>query len=126
MREMSSDIRPFTRWQDWVTTLAGAFLALSPLWFDIDTQGTWTMVIIGAVMAVLGLIALAAPGLVVDEWVAAVSGVAAFVAPWVFSYTEFTQASWTSWIAGAVVVVSALAAVPYSIAVHRRQIAGHA
>jgi hypothetical protein len=123
---MAADTRPWTRLQDWITTLAGAFLALSPLWFDVDTGGAWAMVIIGVVMAGLGLIALSSPGMVADEWLAMASGVAAFVAPWVFSYTGDDAAAWTSWIVGAVVVLSALAAVPDSRAVHHRQAAGHA
>lgn len=122
---MASDTL-WRRWQDWVTTLAGAFLAVSPLWFDVDTGGIWAMVIIGVVMAGLGLIALSSPGLVADEWLAVTSGVVAFVAPWVFSFTEYTAAAWTSWIVGVVVAASALAALPDSRAVHRRQIAGHA
>lgn len=122
---MSAEVTPWRRWQDWVTTAAGAYLALSPLWVDLDTTGTWAIVIIGVVMAVLGLIALYAPGFVVDEWAAMASGVAAFIAPWVFSFTEFSAASWTAWVVGVVVAAAALAALPSSRAVHHRQIAGH-
>lgn len=123
---MAYDVTPWRRWQDWVTTVAGAFMALSLLWFDVDTGGTWAMVIIGAVMAVLGLIALAAPGLVIDEGLVAISGVIAFIAPWVFSYSDYTEASWTSWVVGVVAVAAAAAALPASRSAHQRQIAGHA
>lgn len=123
---MASEVTPWTRWQDWVTTAAGAFLALSPLWFDTDTTAAWTMVVIGVVMAGLGLLALAFPGLVADEWIAVASGVAAFIAPWVFSFTEFAAASWTAWVVGVIVAASALWALPASRAAHQRQIAGHA
>lgn len=123
---MASDATPWRRWQDYLTTLAGAVMALTPLWFDLDTTGTWAMVIIGVVMAGLGLIALSAPGFVADEMAAAASGVVAFIAPWVFSFTGYTEAAWTAWIVGVVVFASALAALPASLAVHRRQVAGHA
>lgn len=113
--------RPWTRFQDWVTLLAGVFLALSPIWVDVSTGGAWAMVIIGAAIGVLALIALALPGAVVDEWAAAAGGVVAFVAPWLFSYSEQNGAAWTSWIVGAVVVVFALTAVSASLEIHRTQ-----
>lgn len=117
---MASATKPWQRWQDWVTTAAGAFLALSPIWFDVDTAGTWTMVIIGAAMALFGLIALYSPGLMADEVLAIAAGVLAFVAPWLFSYTDYTEASWTSWAVGVIVTASAALALPASRMAHRR------
>lgn len=122
---MAYEITPWMRWQDWVTTVAGVFLALSPIWFSVSIAGTWAMVIIGVVMAAIGLTALAAPGLVADEWLAIVSGVVAFIAPWIFGYTEHTAASWTSWVVGVIVVAAALWALPASQAAHQQELAGH-
>jgi SPW repeat len=113
--------RPWTRIQDWVSLIAGAFLALSPLWVTVSTAGAWAMVIIGLAVVVMALIALARPGAYIDEWTTAAGGVVAFIAPWVFSYSGDSGAAWTSWIVGFVVVVSALAALPASRAVYRRQ-----
>jgi SPW repeat len=113
--------RPWTRIQDWVILAAGAFLALSPLWVDVDTRGAWAMVIIGVVIAVLALVALAMPGAYVDEGVMAAVGVVAFIAPWLFSYYEDTAAAWTSWIVGVVVAGLALSALPASREVYRQQ-----
>jgi hypothetical protein len=79
------------------------------------------MVVIGAAIGVMALIALAAPGAFIDEWMAALGGAAAFVAPWVFTYTDATAAAWTSWIAGGLTVVAALAAVPASRTVYRHE-----
>jgi hypothetical protein len=122
MSEMADlQSRAWTRPQDWLSLIAGAYLALSPLWVDIDNTGTWAMVVIGAAIGVMALIGLAAPGAYIDEWMAAVGGAAAIAAPWVFTYTDATAASWTSWIAGAVTVVAALAAVPASRSVYRHQ-----
>ncbi|GAA2806687.1 SPW repeat protein [Kribbella solani] len=111
----------WTRPQDWLSLLAGLYLALSPLWVTVDTTGTWAMSVIGGVVAVLALIALAMPGAYFDEGVTAVGGVAAFIAPWVFTYTDATAAAWTSWIAGGVVVLAALAAMPASRSVYRHE-----
>ena len=113
--------RPWMRIQDWITLIAGVVLALSPLWIDVTTGVTWAMVIIGAAIAVLALVALAMPGAYFDEWATVLGGVVAFFAPWLFSYSDVTAAAWTSWIVGVVVVVSALTAIPASRAVYRGQ-----
>lgn len=111
----------WTRPQDWLSLLAGLYLALSPLWVSIDSTGTWAMSVIGGVIAVLAFVALAMPGAYFDEGITALGGIAAFVAPWVFTYTDATAAAWTSWIVGGVTVVAALAAVPASRSVYRHQ-----
>jgi SPW repeat-containing protein len=121
---MASVTKPWQRWQDWVTTAAGVFLALSPIWFDVDNAGTWAMVIIGAAMAVFGLIALYSPGLMADEVFAIAAGIVAFAAPWLFSYTDYTAASWTAWVVGVIVTASAALALPASRTTHR-QLAPH-
>jgi len=113
--------KPWTRIQDWAILVAGALLALSPLWVDVDTRGTWAMVIIGLATVALALVALAMPGAYVDEGVTAAVGVIAFIAPWLFSYSEDTAAAWTSWIVGIVVAGLALSALPASRAVYRQQ-----
>jgi len=113
--------RPWTRPHDWISVLAGAYLALSPLWVEVGTGGRWAMVVIGAVIAVLAVIALAAPGAVIDEWAMTAGGVVAFIAPWLFSYSDLAAAAWGSWLVGAVVVVASLFAVPASREVYQRQ-----
>jgi hypothetical protein len=104
-----------------VILAAGAFLALSPLWVDVGTRGTWAMVIIGLVIVALAVVALAMPGAYVDEGVTAAVGVVAFIAPWLFSYSDNMAAAWTSWIVGVVVAGLALSALPASRAVYRQQ-----
>lgn len=99
--------------------MAGAYLAFSPLWVDVGTTATWALVIIGAAIAILALVALALPSVVIDEFVIAAGGVVAFIAPWLFSYTDTNAAAWGSWIAGAVVVAAGLLAVPASTEAHR-------
>lgn len=117
----AEETRPWTRIQDWLSLVAGAVLALSPIWLEVTATVMWTMVIIGAAVAVMALIALAMPGAYIDEWMMVLAGVAAFVAPWVLSYTDVQAAAWTSWVVGVVVAGSALLAVPSSRAVYRHQ-----
>ncbi len=116
-----TQVRSWTRIQDWVGVAAGGYLALSPLWVDVSTRGTWVMVITGAVIAVMAVIALALPGAYIDEWMAAAVGVFAFASPWLFSYSGSTGAAWTSWVVGVVVAVAAVAALPASRHVYREQ-----
>lgn len=116
---MSSE--SWKRWQDWVSLVAGVVMALTPLWVDMDTKGTWAMVVIGAVIAVVALIALAVPGLYIDEGVGVVLGIVAFVSPWVFSFSDLRTAAWTAWIAGVVVAAASAVALPRSMEVNRHQ-----
>lgn len=116
--------RPWTRVQDWISLVAGLYLALSPLWFDVATAATWAMVGTGAVIAVMALVALAMPGAYVDEAAMVVGGLAAVLSPWLFSFTEETGAAWSAWAVGGVVVISALAALPASR--HVSQVQHHA
>ncbi|WP_019816638.1 SPW repeat domain-containing protein [Saccharomonospora saliphila] len=111
--------RPWTRPHDWAETVLGVVLALSPLWFDTGTAATWTMVVLGALIALDGLVSLARPGLVYGEGVQIVLGALAFISPWVMGYTEFTGAAWTSWIVGALAIVAGAAALPMAGAAHR-------
>jgi uncharacterized membrane protein HdeD (DUF308 family) len=77
------------------------------------------MIILGALVALDGLVSLAAPGQVYGEGIQIVLGVLMFVSPWVISYTEFTGISWTSWIIGALTVIAGAAALPLAQAAHR-------
>lgn len=113
--------RPWTRPQDWISLVAGAYLTLSPLWVSVGAGGAWAMVLIGLAVVILALVALAMPGAYIDEWVTAAGGVLAFLAPWLFGYADQAGAAWTSWIVGVVVVIAALAAVPASRQVYQRQ-----
>jgi hypothetical protein len=104
--------RKWVRWQDWVALVVGLVIALTPLWFDPgDALQIWTMVIVGGLLALAGIWSLAMPGAVLSEWIHAILGVLAFVAPWVVSYYDQTGAAWTSWAGGLIAVVVGLWAV---------------
>lgn len=111
--------RPWTRPHDWAELVLGAVLALSPLWFDTNTAAGWTMVVLGALIALDGLVSLARPGLVSGELAQIVLGALAFISPWVMGYTGFEAAAWTSWIVGVLTVVVGATAYPVASAAHR-------
>ncbi|WP_024877285.1 SPW repeat protein [Saccharomonospora piscinae] len=111
--------RSWSRPHDFAELVLGVVLALSPIWFDTNTAATWTMVVLGALIALDGLVSLAMPSLVYGEAVQVVLGALVFISPWVMSYTEFTGASWASWIIGGLTVVAGVAALPVANAAHR-------
>jgi hypothetical protein len=100
-------MRPWTRPQDWGTLVAGLYAALTPIWVDTTGErGAFVaLIVLGALLALAGLVALAMPGIVATEWLTVLFGVLLFVAPWVLTYTDRFGASWTSWIVGAIAVV---------------------
>ncbi|WP_410574015.1 SPW repeat protein [Amycolatopsis sp. cmx-4-61] len=117
MSEVST--RAWTRPHDWAEVVIGVVAALSPLWLSTDTTAMWTMVVLGALIALDGLVSLAMPGMVYGEGIQIALGVLLFIAPWVMSYTEFNGASWTSWIAGVLTIIAGAAAMPVANAAHR-------
>jgi uncharacterized membrane protein HdeD (DUF308 family) len=117
MSEVST--RAWTRPHDWAEVVIGVVAALSPLWLSTDTTVMWTMVVLGALIALDGLVSLAMPGMVYGEGIQIALGVLLFIAPWVMGYTEFNGASWTSWIAGVLTVIAGAAAMPVANAAHR-------
>lgn len=124
MNETTSNARAWTRPQDWAEVVLGVVAALSPLWMDTNNAAVWAMIVLGALIAIDGLVSLAMPGLVYGEYVQVVLGVLMFISPWVLSYSEFNGISWSSWIIGALTVVVGLTAVPMAQAAHRSGIAG--
>jgi hypothetical protein len=111
--------RPWTRWSDWAEVVLGVLAALSPLVFDHTTKVGWTLVILGALIALDGLWSLAAPGLMASEGIEIVLGVLLFISPWVMSYTSMHGAMWTSWIIGLLTVVAGALSAPMANVTHR-------
>lgn len=104
-------MRSWTRWQDWVVLVAGVVLMVSPAWAALTSAATLTVVLLGLLLAATALWSLAAPGMIASEWIHALLGLLAFVAPWAMGYADQAGAAWTSWLVGAVSVVLSLWAV---------------
>ncbi|MFG2077501.1 SPW repeat-containing protein [Nonomuraea maritima] len=115
-------MKAWTRWQDWVTLVAGIYAALSSIWVHGTSGATPSLIVLGILIALTSLVSLANPGVVATEWLNTLWGVLLFVAPWVITYTQSTAASWTSWVVGALTVILSLTAVPASKAAHHHVI----
>ncbi|MFD7656578.1 SPW repeat protein [Actinosynnema sp. NPDC059797] len=110
--------KAWTRWQDWAEVVIGVLVLLSPLVVETSTAGMWTMVVLGALIALDGLASLARPAMVYGEWFQVVLGALLFIAPWVIGYSDLTAASWVSWIGGALTVAMGAMAMPAANAAH--------
>ncbi|NUT52582.1 MAG: SPW repeat protein [Saccharothrix sp.] len=116
--------KAWTRWQDWAEVVIGALVLLSPLVVDTTTGAMWTMIVLGALIAVDGLVELARPGLVFGEWFQIVLGALLFIAPWVIGYSDLTGASWVSWVGGVLTIAAGAMAVPMANAAHGGRVPG--
>lgn len=123
MAELSS--RAWTRPHDWAEVVLGVVAALSFLWVDTDSKTMWTMVVLGGLIALDGLLSLAMPGLVYGEGLQIVLGVLLVIAPWVMGYTGLTAASLSSWILGALTLIVGGAALPVANSAHNRMAGQH-
>ena len=112
-------VRPWTRPFDWAEVVLGVVALLSPIWMDTDNAAMWTMIVLGALVALDGLASLAAPGQVYSEGIQIVLGVLMFISPWVMGYSNLTGISWSSWIIGGLTVIVGATALPMAQAAHR-------
>ncbi len=112
----------WTRWQDWVVLVAGAYAALAPIWTDTDTRATWTMVVLGVVTAATALWSLAMPEDRISEYGHVLMGVLFIASPWVMGFDNISSMALTAWIVGAVTVLAGLATLPGLTRIHRTPI----
>jgi SPW repeat len=103
-------MRPWTRLQDWITLLAGAYTIISPIVLSTigmagEAKVVVAMITLGALVAISSLVSLARPAVSAGVWATTGFGVLLFVAPWVVGYAGLTGPAWTSWLVGVLVVV---------------------
>ncbi|HEX5511760.1 MAG TPA: SPW repeat protein [Actinomycetales bacterium] len=108
-----------TRWQDWVVLAIGVYCVIAPFWTTTESRATWSLVVLGVLLAVSALWSLGMPGVVGAELTHAILGILLLVSPWVMAFTELTTLTWTAWIGGGVALVMGVWALPESRAVHR-------
>jgi hypothetical protein len=101
----------WTHPQGWAALVVGVYAALSPIWtaHPSGNKALYTMIVLGAVTAVLALLSLADVGRVVSDGLIALMGVLFIISPWVMAFTVadgFTAFAWTAWIVGIVALVA--------------------
>ncbi|XVV02436.1 SPW repeat domain-containing protein [Actinosynnema sp. CA-248983] len=110
--------KAWTRWQDWAEVAIGALVLLSPLVVETSTAAMWTMIVLGALIAIDGLASLAMPAMVYGEWFQMLLGALLFISPWVMGYSGLMAASWVSWVGGVLTVAMGAMAMPAANAAH--------
>jgi SPW repeat-containing protein len=95
------------RWQDWITTLIGALVALSPFVFTNSWNETeaWAAYIIGGLIFAVGVVSLLLRDAESLEVVKYVLTIALFCTPWLFGFVAVTGMAWTAWIGAAALFV---------------------
>lgn len=95
----------------WITGILGLTLSLSPFVMGFAGHGIalWTSVVLGAIVVVVSLIGLAstATDKSREYWVLGLSGLAAFIASFIFGYASRAQALWAGLFLGAVLILAA-------------------
>ena|SRR5215217_639813 len=117
--------RSWARPHDWAEVVLGLVAVLSPIWLSTDNAAMWTLIVLGALVALDGLASLAFPNMVYGEGIQIVLGALLFISPWVMSYSDMSGAAWTSWIIGALAVIAGAAALPIANAEHSKMAGQH-
>lgn len=112
----------WTRWQDWVALVAGGYAALAPIWTETTNKATWTMAVLGVVIAAMALWSLAMPEDRISEYGHVLIGLALVASPWVMSFDNLDNLALTAWIAGGVAAIAALTTLPELSRMHHTPI----
>jgi len=112
----TGDVQPWHRWQDWVNLILGIWLFIAPwVWHSATaTAASATSAgpnawVLGVIVVVMALWALAAPAVQFPEWINALAGIWLFIAPWVLGFARTTASSaWNQWVVGVIVFILAI------------------
>ncbi|MGZ4427328.1 MAG: SPW repeat protein [Nocardioidaceae bacterium] len=118
-------MQKWSRWQDYVALVAGAYAVLSPIWTDTTTKATWTMIVLGVITAGVSVRSLIKPADVISEGAHAVLGVLFFISPWVMGFSGTSAMAWTAWIVGVVTFAVGLWALPETNKLHQGLATSH-
>jgi hypothetical protein len=114
-RSAYGQFEPWHRWQDWINLILGICLFIAP-WVWRSTASVAAMNsadtnawIVGAIVVIVSLCALAAPRSTWTEWVNTICGIWLFISPWVLAFTPMMRSQMsTDWVIGIVVAILAI------------------
>lgn len=108
-----TSVRGGSRPHDWAQVVLGLSAVPSPLVLAMDGVARWALIVLGALVALDGIVSLGMPGMVYGEGVRIVLGLPPFLSPWVIGYTRYTGAAWASWVLGGPRVIVGAAPLPW-------------
>ena len=93
----------------WISGLLGLLLGLSPFVFGYAGHAIalWTSIVLGALVILIAIIGQSSTAMDKrwEYWVIGLSGLAAFIAPFVFGYSNVVTLLWSGLILGALLAV---------------------
>lgn len=92
----------------WLTAILGVALGVAPfvLGYQDNTAAMWTSIVIGAVIVILSALeGMDSTKRTWEYWAAAVAGLIAIAAPFVFGFSTITMAMWATVGIGLVVLL---------------------
>ncbi len=114
-----------TRTLSGINVLAGFWLIIAPFVLNYASSGNkWQEVMCGAIIAILGIIRLAAPNVAWPSWINLLIGIWIIIATWAISGTT-TAARWNEVIVGVVVAVLAWASGAITVNTHHHEPHAH-
>ncbi len=99
------NLRSWVRLEDWINLAAGVYMVLVPVFYATVYAASANAFIMGSVIGVIALLALAYPRIRSIEWLQLLAGIWLFIGPWALGFDNVTQSAWNHWIVGAVVVI---------------------
>lgn len=86
-----------------INVLAGIWLIIAPFILQYNSTGNkWQEIIFGIIIAILGLVRLAAPNVSWPSWINLLIGIWMIIAPWTISNTTI-GARWNEVVVGIIV-----------------------
>ena len=98
-------MKTWTKWQNWVAVAAGLYAALATIWTTTDGKTTTTLIVLGVLIAIAGLMNLFAPRMRSMEGAQGILGILLFISPWVLAFTGLTGIAITAFVCGAVTII---------------------
>lgn len=110
------------RWQDWTNLALGIYVFLSPWILRYNTLGSATALAnwLGAIVAIISVIALAVPR-AWEEWVNFIVGILLGISPWVVGFATRHVPTVSDVILGIVILLVALSGMNFPLTAGHRQ-----
>jgi SPW repeat-containing protein len=104
---------PHLRWKedlDELDVVLGLWLFVSPwmLGASVEFSKIAVVVILGLVVAAVGLWALGKPAMRAPEWTMLALGIVVFLMPWLLNFGSEAHVAWNAWIVGVALVAFAV------------------